>query len=97
MILSIIRITPTAIAKAAQIKEGNKITDKFYIGAEKKSKELEHIYYLMSKKNNFLFVSATNLAVGEDGEHLTAYSHKMLGQRVLSCIEKYLDSSNQKQ
>lgn len=85
------------IISPAQIKEGNKITDKFYVGAEKKSQELEQTYYLIAKKNGFEFVSATNLSVGEDGEHLTAYAHKILGQRVLTSIQKMLDSQNQKQ
>ena len=78
----------------ATIKEGNKITDKFYIGAEKKSQELNKTYLQLAKKNGYLFVSGNDLEVGEDGEHLTKYSHHRLGNRVMAELEKF--KTNQK-
>lgn len=82
------------IISPATIKEGNKITDKFYIGAEKKSQELNKCYSALAKKNNYMFVSGTDLDVGEDGEHLTKYSHHRLSNKVLSELDKNL--TNQK-
>ena len=82
------------ILSPATIKEGNKITDKFYIGAEKKSQELNKTYLQLAKKNGYLFVSGTDLEVGEDGEHLTKYSHHRLGNRVMAELEKF--KTNQK-
>lgn len=79
------------------IKEGNVITDKYYVGAQKKSKELNMRYSLLAKEKNFSFVLGKNLEVGEDGEHLTKEGHKMLGQKVKCEIEKIKESQNRLQ
>ena len=76
------------IVSPPTIKEGNKITDKFYIGGEKKSQELNSTYKKLAQKHGFLFVSGTDLEVGEDGEHMTRYSHHRLGSRVMAELEK---------
>ena len=84
------------IISPATIKEGNKITDKFYAGAEKKSQELNKTYLSLANKNNYMFVSGTDLDVGEDGEHFTKYSHHRLGEKVIAELEKNLANQNQK-
>ena len=76
------------IMSPATIIEGNKITDKFYAGGQQKSKDLNKTYKDLAKKHGFMFVSGTDLEVGEDGEHLTAYSHHRLGSRVVAELEK---------
>lgn len=80
------------IISPATIKEGNKITDKYYVGAEKKSQDLNKTYLSMAKKNGFMFVSGTDLEVGEDGEHLTKYSHHRLSEKVLSALENFKEN-----
>lgn len=70
------------------IKEGNVITDKYYVGAQQKSKELNDLYCSLAKKKGFSFVLGTDLEVGEDGEHLTKKGHKILGQKVENEIQK---------
>ena len=66
----------------ALIHEGNKITDKYYKGAEQKTKELDKLYKKLCEKNGFAFVSGLDLSVGEDGEHFTLIAHKSLGEKV---------------
>ena len=80
------------IISPATIKEGNKITDKYYVGAEKKSQDLNKTYLALAKKNGFMFVSGTDLEVGEDGEHLTKYSHHRLSEKVLSALENFKEN-----
>ena len=77
-----------AIVSPAKIIEGNKITDKYYKGAENKSIELDKFYQKMCCKNNYTFISGIELQTGEDGEHLTKEAHKTLGQKVLFEITK---------
>ena len=84
------------IVSPPTIKEGNKITDKFYVGGEKKSQELNKTYLSLAKKNEYMFVSGTDLEVGEDGEHLTRHSHHRLGERVMAELERNLTNQNQK-
>jgi len=76
------------VISPAKIVEGNKITDKYYVGAQKKSTRLDECYKKMCSKNGFSFVSGLDLETGEDGEHLTKEAHKMLGNRVLEKISK---------
>lgn len=80
------------IISPATIKEGNKITDKYYVGAKKKSQDLNKTYLSMAKKNGFMFVSGTDLEVGEDGEHLTKYSHHRLSEKVLRALENFKEN-----
>lgn len=82
------------VLSPAIIKEGNKITDKYYVGAEKKSKELDRLYCKMCKENNYLFVSGFDAQVGEDGEHLTISGHKKLKEKVMSEISKVQQQEN---
>lgn len=74
------------------IKEGNTITNKYYAGAEKKSKELDSLYYKLCKENNYLFVSAIDAQVGEDGEHLTKLGHNKLKEKVFGVISQMQNS-----
>ena len=76
------------IISPAQIREDNKITKKYYIGAEAKSSDLDYYYSLLAQKLNCGFVSGLNLEVGEDGEHLTQQGHKKLGQKVALFVKE---------
>ena len=76
------------IISPAKIIEGNKVTDKYYKGAENKSIELDKCYKKMCCENNYTFISGIDLQAGEDGEHLTKEAHKILGQKVLFLIKK---------
>ena len=76
------------IISPAKIIERNKITAKYYKGAENKSIELDKFYQKMCCKNNYTFISGIELQTGEDGEHLTKEAHKTLGQKVLFEITK---------
>lgn len=82
-----------AIISPAIIKENNKITQKFYIGAEDKSKQLDKLYKRIAHKNGYIFIPGFDLEVGEDGEHLTKLAHHKLSKRVLYKI-KFLKSMN---
>jgi len=75
------------VLSPAKIVEGNKITDKYYKGAEKKSQELDVCYERFCSNNGYIFVSGVDLPVGEDGEHLTEKGHAILAQRVEKEIE----------
>ena len=79
----------------AQIKEGNKITDKFYAGAQEKGQPLDKYYEQLAQENDYLFVSGVDLEAGEDGEHLTPVSHYTLGKRVEREIESFLQNEYQ--
>lgn len=72
-----------AIISPAIIKENNKITKKFYVGAENKSKQLNMLYEKIALQNGYFFISGASLQVGEDGEHLTKLGHQQLSQKVL--------------
>lgn len=76
----ILIISPTAI------KEDNKITQKYYIGAQTKSIQLDYLYQNMAQKNNFYFISGKDLEIGEDGEHLTKNGHNQIGCKVLALV-----------
>ena len=75
------------IISPAIIKEDNKITQKYYIGAQGKSIELDSLYENMALMNNYGFISGKNLEIGEDGEHLTTNGHKQLGILVSSFVK----------
>lgn len=79
------------IISPAIIEEGNKITDKYYVGAEEKSTELDIFYRRLALKRNYGFVSGKELEVGEDGEHLTKAGHRLLGVRVKNIIEQIIE------
>ncbi len=74
------------IISPARIIENNKITYKYYRGAENKSIELNSYYAALARQKNYSFVSGLDLEVGEDGEHLTRLEHKQLGLKVLEKI-----------
>lgn len=84
------------IISPAIIKEGNKITDKFYKGAEQKSKELDKTYKKLAMSNGYIFISGVTCPVGEDGEHLTLYGHKLLSQKIVAEFEKINANQNEK-
>ena len=89
-----VRNSQILVISPAIIKEGNKITDKYYVGAEKKSKELDVMYYELCKQNRYLFVSGFDSQVGEDGEHLTALGHNKLREKVLKVIKNIHTNEN---
>jgi len=72
----------------AIIREDNKITQKYYVGAQKKSADLDNLYKLMAQRNGFIFVSGKDLEVGEDGEHLTLKGHRVLGERIALIVKE---------
>ena len=72
------------VISPAEIKENNKITQKYYVGANQKSRELDSCLMKMAEKRGFGFVSGLDCEVGEDGEHLTACGHMQLGEKVCS-------------
>ena len=76
------------IISPAQIREDNKITKKYYIGAESKSADLDYYYKILAQKQNYSFISGTDLELGEDGEHLTLNGHKVLGQKVALYVKE---------
>ena len=75
----------------AIIKEDNKITQKYYIGAQKKSAELDKNYEQIAHNNGYIFISGVDLEVGEDGEHLTLAGHQQLKNKINSKIN-YLNN-----
>jgi len=76
----------------AIIRENNKITQKYYIGAQSKSIKLDELYKSMSQKNGYMYISGKDLEIGEDGEHLTVTGHNDLGKKV-SLLVKELDKN----
>ena len=95
-LLNIIKSQTTAqilVISPATIKEDNKITQKYYIGAYSKSIKLDELYRDMTQMNNYIFISGKDLEIGEDGEHLTLNGHKQLGV-VVSSIVKGLDKES---
>ena len=70
------------IISPAVIKEDNKITQKYYIGAHNKSEKLDALYQELAKKEDCFFISGKNLEVGEDGEHLTKFGHIQLRNKI---------------
>ena len=89
-LLRIIKFSTNAqilIISPAQIKENNIITQRYYLGAQNKSLELDKLYAQMANKCGYNFVSGLDLEVGEDGEHLTIKGHQMLSLRVKKTIE----------
>jgi lysophospholipase L1-like esterase len=79
-----------------RIKPGNKITDKYYKGAEGKSIQLNELYKKLSSSKGYGFVSGLDLETGEDGEHLTIGGHRTLSKLVVQELEKHnsLDMTN---
>lgn len=59
-----------------------------YIGASKKSEELNEIYKEIAKKYNCYFLSNNGLETGIDGVHLTKESHKKLAEELKEEISK---------
>ena len=74
------------IISPAKIREDNKITKKYYIGAEEKSEHLDQLYRELASNNNYYFVSGKDLEIGEDGEHLTKRGHADLGNSVAKIV-----------
>lgn len=75
----------------AIIKSGNKITDKYYVGAEPKSIELSKEYKALCEEERIGFVSGLGLEVGEDGEHLTKDGHMALGKMIMLEVDKMIE------
>lgn len=66
----------------SRLKPGNKITDKYYKDAEKKTEELDALYKKLANINGYGFVSGLDLETGEDSEHLTIKGHKILSEKI---------------
>ena len=82
-----------ALISPAIIKEDNKITQKYYVGAENKSTQLDKLYKKIAQNNGYIFISGCNLEVGEDGEHLTINGHRELRNKILlklNCLNKLI-------
>ena len=79
-----------AIISPAPIEENNLLTQKYYVGAQQKSKQLDGLFKVLAQQNDYVFISGANLEVGEDGEHLTHLGHKQLKQRVEEAMKKEL-------
>lgn len=77
-------VTPPVVNEDAQYcKADNK-----YVGAEKKSEELNDIYKVIAEKYNCYFLSNQGLETGVDGVHLTKESHKILAEALKVEISK---------
>lgn len=72
----------------AIIKENNAITQKFYVGAQKKSGKLNVFYKNLAQKMGCKFVCGIDLEVGDDGEHLTKKGHKQLKEKIEQIISQ---------
>ena len=59
-----------------------------YIGAAKKSEELNDIYKSIAQKYNCYFLSNQGLETGIDGVHLTLESHKELAEKLEEIIKQ---------
>jgi len=69
-------VTPPLVNEEVEYcKAGNK-----YIGATRKSKDLNAIYENIAEKYNCYFLSNDGLLTGIDGVHLTKESHKKLAE-----------------
>lgn len=75
-----------AIICPPTIYEDSPITSKYYVGAQSKSKQLNKLYKNLAEKNNLVFISGTDLDIGEDGEHLSTYGHQQLKSRVNEAV-----------
>lgn len=84
------------VISPAIIVEDNKITQRYYIGAQKKSYELDDFFKKLCIKNGYQFISGKDLETGEDGEHLTKLSHKRLGYKVLTKINELANAREMK-
>lgn len=71
-----------------KIKEGNRITDRFYKGGERKSAELDVCFSKLAEELSIGFVSGGDCYVGEDGEHLTIEGHKIMGKNVFNFMNR---------
>lgn len=81
-------ITPLVVRESV---EYCKIDNK-YLGASKKSEELNDIYKMISEKYNCLFVGNEDLETGIDGVHLTKESHRKLADRLNIKIREIYDN-----
>ena len=70
-----------------KIVENTKITSKYYVGGEEKSRKLNLLYERLAQDSGYMFVSGFDLEIGEDGEHLTKIGHQKLGERVAKNIK----------
>lgn len=75
------------ILSPAQIKMGNVVTDKYYIGADKKCMELDVLFEKLADKKDYLFASCLKAKVDDDGEHLAGCGHKFVAKQVLNAID----------
>ncbi len=75
------------ILSPAQIKMGNEVTDKYYVGADKKCAQLDVLFEKLADKKDYLFASCLKAKVDDDGEHLAGCGHKFVAKQVLGVID----------
>ena len=73
----LIVVPPVVNEEQEYCKENNK-----YVGAAKKSEELNDIYKSIAEKYNCYFLSNQGLETGVDGVHLTKESHQKLAEKL---------------
>ena len=73
----LIVVPPVVNEDVNYCKEDNK-----YLGASKKSKQLNEIYKAIAEKYNCYFLSNKEFETGIDGVHLTKESHKRLAEKL---------------
>ena len=71
----------------ARIIENTPITQKYYMGANEKTRQIDKLLKKIADDNGFLFISGKHLDIGEDGEHLTPLGHKQLSEKVSSVMK----------
>ena len=77
-------VTPPVVNEDVEYcKANNK-----YVGASKKSEELNAIYESIAEKYECYFLDNNDLKTGIDGVHLTRESHKKLAERLNAVINK---------
>lgn len=62
--------------------------DNKYLGASKKSEELDNIYKVIAERNDCYFLSNVGLETGVDGVHLSKESHRRLAEMLNEVIQK---------
>ena len=69
------------------VDESKTDLDKFYVGAEERSKHLAKVYSDIAERNNCSFIAGSSLLVGDDGVHLLEQSHKELAKLIFEKIQ----------
>jgi len=76
----------------AKIIENNKVTQKYYKGAQVKSEQLDIFYKYLADDLGLAFVSCVDAETGEDGEHLTPKGHEYISKKVFEKVKSIQDT-----